>query len=220
MNIENTLNAVFLKRCVFCGEIMPDDSEGYLCEACHKELNLKYTEFSESKTEPLDGIVHCLRYEDKIRSAIIRYKFYGAQSYHKYFGYLMYKRLKRKPNWKIDAITYVPMGLKRMMERGFNQSELLGREIGKLSGLPVEKTLRKKPLTKRQANLPAEKRRENVRNKFSAVDSAAVDGKSYLLVDDVYTTGSTAAECAGALKGSGAARVYCITLAKTVQAAE
>ncbi len=94
------------------------------------------------------------------------------------------------------------------------QSELLAREIGRRTHTPVENAVRRVRNTPAQAGLTSAKRRLNVSGAFRAKKRAAIDGRRVLLIDDVMTTGATAASCARALKRAGARQVTLLTLAR------
>jgi ComF family protein len=112
---------------------------------------------------------------------------------------------------RFDAIVPVPLYWRRRIERGFNQAELLARQLSGSTGLPVVRVLRRVRATSTQAGLSNTSRRRNV---AAAFRSRSVAGKRLLLIDDVMTTGSTAAACATALKRAGAARVALLTVAR------
>lgn len=112
----------------------------------------------------------------------------------------------------IEQITFVPMHPKNERKRGFNQAELLARELGKLWGIPVVRAVEKIKETEPQASLPHKARRENIRGAFGLAKFALCD--SILMVDDVCTTGATLNECGRVLKESGIARVYGLTVAR------
>ncbi len=112
----------------------------------------------------------------------------------------------------------VPLHWQRRWQRGFNQSELLAHEIARRAGLPVLDVLRRVRATKTQAGLSNTNRRRNVAQAFRCRRGSRwlqrIQGKRVLLIDDVMTTGSTAAACAGALKRAGAAGVVLLTVAR------
>jgi len=114
---------------------------------------------------------------------------------------------------QIEQITFVPMRPKDERERGFNQAELLARELGKLWGIPVVRALEKIKDTKSQASLRSrDARRENVQGAFRL--AKFIPCASILIVDDIYTTGATLHECARPLKESGIAQLYGLTVAR------
>jgi ComF family protein len=113
-----------------------------------------------------------------------------------------------------DFIVPVPLHWRRQWSRGFNQSELLARALSRSTGIPVSRALRRVKAGASQAGLSNSARRRNVNQAFRCRAGEAMRGKRVLLLDDVMTTGSTAASCARALKGAGAARVALLTLAR------
>jgi ComF family protein len=117
----------------------------------------------------------------------------------------------------IDLLIPVPLHRDRLRERGFNQALLLAKELSRRTGIPCRKRiLQKKNPTLPQVSLSGAEREKQVRGSFHLVGEEAVDGKTVLLVDDVYTTGATANECSKVLLNGGAARVDVITLAHAV----
>lgn len=116
---------------------------------------------------------------------------------------------------RFDAIVPMPLHWRRRWERGFNQSELLAREIGWRWNAPVRKIVRRVKSTVPQAGLTNAKRRLNVAGAFEARGNARLKGARVLLVDDVLTTGATAAACARALKRAGARHVALLAVART-----
>ncbi len=115
---------------------------------------------------------------------------------------------------RFDAIVPIPLHWMRRWMRGFNQAELLARALGRRCGIPVIPALRRVHATLSQAGLSNTARRKNVAGAFRSRSGRPVDGKRILLVDDVMTTGSTAAACAMALKRAGAIRVVLLTVAR------
>lgn len=122
------------------------------------------------------------------------------------------------PDWDAepDVILPIPLHRRRERRRGFNQSALLARQLGRSLGIPVsEEGMQRTINTQPQIGLSPEQRYENVRDAFVA-DSAQVEGKQILLIDDVYTTGATMNAAANALLASGAKGVSAYCLARAV----
>jgi len=118
---------------------------------------------------------------------------------------------------KAQLIVPVPLHPTRMRERGYNQSELLAKNIGEYLNIPMsKKSLLRVRNTKSQTRLAPEKRRENVKGAFMVKGPEHVANKHILLVDDVFTTGATLDECAIALINGEASAVYAITCAAAV----
>jgi len=113
-----------------------------------------------------------------------------------------------------DLIVPVPLHWRRQWKRGFNQSELLARRLSRATAIPTRNALRRVKPTATQAGLSNAARRRNMVQAFVCRRTQAVRGKRILLVDDVMTTGTTAAACARALKGAGATRVALLTVAR------
>jgi ComF family protein len=131
---------------------------------------------------------------------------------------------------RFDAVVPMPLHWRRRWERGFNQSELLAREIARRWNAPVVKAVLRVKATASQAGLTNAKRRANMSGAFSTRPSRfrefvgaclalgkrmPLKGARVLLIDDVLTTGATAAACARALKRAGASRVTLAAVART-----
>jgi ComF family protein len=154
-------------------------------------------------------------YEGALREAIHAFKFQGRKDVGRYLVRLLEARLKGLQE-RIDCIVAVAVTERRLKERGFNQSFVIAHEIGRITGRPVlPSVLRKVKENEDQFKLPKERRAKNVRGVFAAGKTDAVSGKRVLLVDDLFTTGSTAHEAARALCTVGAAEVLLFTLART-----
>ena len=148
-------------------------------------------------------------YEGALRELIHVYKYGRVQTLAKPLGDLLAAALPREE--RFDAVTAVPLHWRRQWQRGFNQSELLAPRYG----IPVVRALRRVRSTETQAGLSNTRRRENVATAFECRRGArALAGKRILLIDDVMTTGSTAAACARVLKRAGAAKVALLTVAR------
>ncbi len=116
-----------------------------------------------------------------------------------------------------SLIVPVPLHPRRLRERGFNQSVVLAREIAGEHSISLDFTILKRMIyTEPQVNLDRKKRGSNVKGAFKIMDSEGVKGERVILIDDVYTTGSTVRECARVLIRSGVAEVAVLTLARAV----
>lgn len=118
--------------------------------------------------------------------------------------------------WKLNMIIPVPLGQKRLKERGYNQVALVARPLAYELGLEyAPRALQKTRETRSQVGLNLSQRRENVSQAYQA-DPAAVKRKSILLMDDVATTGSTISACTEALLSAGTQTVYALTIARAL----
>jgi ComF family protein len=160
-------------------------------------------------------------YEGVLRKLIHIFKFEGVRTLQRPLGALLAQALPRES--RFDAVVPMPLHWRRRWQRGFNQSELLAREIGRRWNVPVRGLARRKRATAPQAGLTSAQRRKNVEGAFEVRKvgaskvgkaSAPLRGMRILLIDDVLTTGATASACARALKRAGAAQVTFLALAR------
>jgi ComF family protein len=128
------------------------------------------------------------------------------------FGSMMIRAYPR--DQRFDMLVPVPAHWRRRLWRGFDQAEVLARELSRRTGIPAVRALRRKRHTDPQAGLTRRQRRENIRGCFQTAAPEAVRGRRVLLIDDVLTTGATVNAAAAALKQAGAAHVAVFTLAR------
>lgn len=123
---------------------------------------------------------------------------------------------KSEELWKgTEVVVPVPLHPKKKRKRGFNQAEIIARELTRIKGITfVKDALAKVKVTPPQTSLLAEERRQNIKGTFGLKRKEKIEGRSVLLVDDVYTTGSTVRECSAVLKAGGAKDVKALTLAQ------
>jgi ComF family protein len=155
-------------------------------------------------------------YEGTLRELIHLYKYSKIRTMARPLSNLLMAALPRTEAF--DAVTPVPLHWRKRWQRSFNQSELLAREIARRTGIPVLNAVRRVRATQTQAGLSNTGRRQNVTKAFECRSGERwrqlISGKRILLIDDVMTTGSTAASCALALKQGGASRVVLLTVAR------
>ena len=151
-------------------------------------------------------------YQGKLRELIHLYKYGKVRTLARPLGDLLLQALPRDEAF--DCITPVPLHWRKRWQRGFNQADLLARRVAAAAGMPRSRLLRRLRFTASQASLSHTNRRRNVTAAFGCRRPERVAGRRILLIDDVMTTGSTAAACALALKRAGAARVALLTLAR------
>ncbi len=155
-------------------------------------------------------------YEGALRTLIHLFKYSGMKPLARPLAACMDRAISNDESF--DAVVPVPLYWRRQWKRGFNQSELLARHIGKRRGIPVLRALRRTRATATQAGLASAGRQRNVAGAFVLRAKAKIDprlaGKKILLIDDVMTTGATAGACASVLKRGGAKSVSLLTLAR------
>ena len=156
--------------------------------------------------------VYCYgAYGGVLRRLIHLFKYQRVRSLERPLADYLLRALPRER--RFDAIVPVPLNWRRRWRRGFNQAELLARRLSRRTGIPVAKALRRPRAAAPQAGLTLAARRHNIQT-GTFIAAAPVAGQSILLLDDVFTTGSTATACALALKRAGAARVSVLTVAR------
>jgi ComF family protein len=149
-------------------------------------------------------------FEDELRDLIHLLKYGRVQTVARPLGKLLSAVVPR--DQVFDAIVPMPLHWRKRWQRGFNQAELLAQELSRRTGIPVRKLVRRIKNTSAQAGLTSAKRRANMSMAFRT--TRPLDGQRLILLDDVLTTGSTAASCARALKRAGASYVAMVTVAR------
>lgn len=210
---EKILNLIFPEVCGFCDKI----NKNNLCKTC--ELALSKYEINcitEVEDKYFDYLFSALKYENIVREKIIKYKFNEKSYLYKTFVKIIIKNKKIYSFLKLyDIIISVPMHKLKKSVRGYNQSELIAKEISKQIEIKFEKNILVKQInTEVQSTLTKTQRMKNVKGAFSITDFTKVRGKKIILVDDIYTTGSTVNECGKILKQAGAKEICVVTIAK------
>lgn len=211
----------FVTRTPWCGDCTNNMEKlrGQLtiCDKCGKYIESE-SELCGDCRERMPSFEICRAagpYSDAFRIAIKVLKFIGKKNLAYRMGCMMAKVIKEEKRfWPIDLVVPVPASQGSLKQRGFSQTELLARQIAKNLKLKLGGNLlvRVKD-TPTQRELTREEREKNLQSAFDIKDRKKVQGKSILLVDDVYTTGSTIRECTRILLEAGAARVSVITWA-------
>ncbi len=208
------LDLLFPPKCVFCGKVL-DGGQGGICARCQRELPWLTGSLAEQTGEFFSLCAAPLRYQDKVRDSIRRYKFKGRRGYHKVYGALVAQCVHDHLAGRYDLITWVPLSPQRKRERGYDQAFLLASAAALELGEVAVETLRKGRDTDPQSGISeASRRRANVLGAYEPVDPELVHGRRILLIDDVVTTGSTLSECARILRTMGASDVVCAALAR------
>ncbi|MDO4270036.1 MAG: hypothetical protein Q4C72_03830 [Eubacteriales bacterium] len=213
------MGLIYPDKCVLCGETLPlDAGKAMVCAACAGEVRQKYRCAETVRIDDADGAAAPLYYTGKVSGAMQRLKFHHKQHYADWFAAqtlpLLTERLDR---WQPDLITYMPIGPLRWYQRGYNQAELIARKIAEPLGLPCRAALDKRLFSRRQSRQQGlAARQKNVEHAFLPAKGVDLGGLSVVLVDDIITTGSSAASAVKILRQMGAARVYVLasTLAR------
>ena len=201
------LDLIFPPRCEVCRK----NSQAAMCQDCFIEI--KYM-------KPHLGIHSVSTYEGALKEAIHRFKFKNRKRLADPLGLLLVNYLSHIPSinmQEIDAIVPVPLHQRRLKERGFNQVALVAQIMQKYFEVPVLPALERIKDTEAQFDLAREERFHNIKEAFRVNHNHSVAAKRDLLLDDIYTTGATIAECSKCLKTAGAKRVEILTLSRAVE---
>lgn len=207
---------IFPQCCLICGKILPN----FLCQECKKELYEKAIfkiENNKNKQLYFEKHIYIFMYKDKIRNLILGYKFNEKSYLYKIFSKIIIKNEKICGILKkYDIIIPVPIHKKRKKQRGYNQSELIAREIAhNIQNLEYQNNiLEKTKNTKPQSTLRQKQRRENAQNVYKLLNKEKINNKKIIIFDDIYTTGSTVNEVSKILKQNGAKEIIILTIAK------
>jgi len=201
------LDLLYPPRCVGCRR-----AGEWLCAGCLAQVRFLPPERWAGAFGPVDGAASAAYSEGPLREAIHAFKYEGARALAPLLGEMLYACWLAAP-LPGEVLVPVPLHPRRLRERGYNQSQLLARELARLAGLRLDdRTLRRERHTRPQVTLNAAERRANVEGAFGC--GPALAGQAALRVDDVFTTGATLAACAAALKAQGARSVWALTLAR------
>jgi ComF family protein len=205
---------LFPAACAGCATPLEEPQKAPLCGLCASALPYAETH-REVKQAGFDRVISACRHESPIKEVIASFKYSGRLSSAHFLGGLLEQAVRRQlGSDPADGIVPVPLHPVRFRERTFNQASVLAAELGKRLQLPVwERRLNRRHAAPPQAELSGKERRLNVRSAFEAAPLPA-RGARVLLVDDVFTTGSTAEACARALKQAGAVEVTVVTLSR------
>lgn len=229
------LNLIYPQACVLCGKVVGiKDKYEWICSKCERRtFKYKKEKYDESLTPIIyeshnsilknekyfEGLFYLYDYKSIIRMLILNYKFRDNSYISRFFASEILKSKKfNEIIARYDIIMSVPIDKKSESIRGYNQTALIFKYLSKYIDKKEIKictdNLVKIKRTKRQSSLSGIEREKNVSGAFSLLRPAEIVGKSIIIFDDIYTTGSTINEISKLLKSNGAARVLAVTLAK------
>lgn len=227
---EKMMDFLYPRTCPVCGEVVGEKEEKVCTECKEKLVYIKNPSCSKCG-KPLQNFREqycrdCKRhahyfdrgkavwvYNKELRESIYRFKYDNKREYADFY---IEEIVKRHGGWikslGVEVIIPVPLHKKKQKSRGFNQAEVLARGIGKALNIPVEtKLICRQKNTVAQKELNSKERQKNLKNAFKIVQND-VQLRKVLLVDDIYTTGSTIDAMATVLKSGGVKEVYMICL--------
>lgn len=220
-------------NCPICGNAPFDGTPGMFCSQCLVKLEFISGTRCPGCGGELDGIFKvckkCMALEQRpwntayslfemretIRECIIKYKYRNHTEFARPLGILLGRYLKNTlPNTEEYVLVPIPLHWTRHLQRGFNQAEILCRFVSHETGYPVVRGLKRIRRTNQQAKLNREERIKNLNGAFSGIHRNKWLGKHILLLDDVFTTGTTLTVASQELIRQGAEHISVITLAR------
>lgn len=212
------LDLLYPRKCALCRKILSKDETDY-CRKCR--VDTPFFPIREENTHPsgksklrfLDSATAVWYYKGNVREAILRLKFHKALFLAEPLGRSLAFRVQQTHPEGFDLLTWVPVSAKRKRQRGYDQSELLAKAVSTELGIPLKPLLKKLRNNPAQSGMSGEERLANVLGVYRAVEGQNLTGLCVLLIDDVFTTGATAEECARVLLSAGAKEVHCAVVA-------
>lgn len=207
------LDLLYPPRCALCHEFVPRGSI-LICDDCKR--NLRFTEDGgKQKTAFVSAAIAPFYYEKDVRESLHRFKFFGCTGYARAYAPYVADLIRKEFGDHYDVLSWVPISRKRLRKRGYDQGALLAKAVGKCLGMRPVRTLKKIRDTAPQSLTgSAEKRKSNIAGAYAPFKPERFKGKRVLLLDDIFTTGSTVSECGRTLGMAGAERVLCATVAR------
>lgn len=199
-----------------------DDDEEYILEKFEgyregygkvEEKKIEYSrcKFCENKNFYFDRAISCIEYCDKSKVLVLSLKYYGNTYMSRYIAQVMRDKLEFE-QLSADYIIPVPLHKKRMRIRGFNQAEKIASYLSEYTNIPIIDCVKRNRNTKRLYALNKFQREKELKNAFEVkVDSEEIIGKRIILVDDIFTTGTTVNEISKKLKIYGVDEIIVLT---------
>lgn len=242
--IQGFIDFISPRECLFCGGITDYLGERNLCQSCIQSIEFINQPICPLCGAPVKAYYqsHCkiendickkcsqekfafdmarsaaiYRPESALARAIICFKHSNLRSLLPFLSKLLFSAFEKFYSGEaIDLVIPTPLHWKRWIKRGYNQSSLLAKKLSAAYQIPLmEKALKRVINTQPQSGGLAE-RKLNVKDAFKVVNKSLFYNKDILLVDDVFTTGSTANEIAKELKSAGASKVFVLTIARAI----
>lgn len=227
--IEKIVNLVYPRRCPVCDDIVPM-GQGLACNECYRKIkyikeprcrkcgkqmqdeNAMFCKDCEKRKHEYEYGFALYDYQS-MKSSVYRFKYSKRSEYAKYYAKDMIENLAREiEGIGADALIPVPLHVSRKTRRGYNQAELLAKELSKLTGIPCySKLVTRVRNTVPQKELNVQERQNNLKKAF-LIHSDVVKLNKTIVVDDIYTTGSTIDAVARELRQHGVGKVYYLTL--------
>lgn len=219
------LDFLYKKKCISCQRIQ----DNILCKSCIN--NIQVLDNSCIKCDFIlsnNTCNHCNNnniyfeklfsigiYSGLLKTLIYEYKYNKNKDLSKLFSDLVYEKIKNIKD-KIDIITSIPIHKEKLKTRGFNQAELFAKRISYKTRWKYLEIIERVKNTKAQFSLNILERKENLKDAF-IINKKNIENKNVVLVDDIYTTGTTIKEACIELKKSGVNKIYIIVIARAIE---
>lgn len=208
------MDLIYPPRCTFCHDFVKN-GKILVCDKCKDNLP-RTLNAGRQKTTFVTACIAPFYYEKDVKESLHRFKFRSCTGYARAYAPYLAELIRSEFGDGYDVLTWVPISRKRYKKRGYDQAQLLAKEVGKLLGVRPIRTLRKIRNTPPQSRAgDAEKRRKNISGAYAVWKPERFAGKRILIFDDIFTTGSTISECARTLGKAGADQILCATVART-----
>lgn len=190
------LHRIRAPRCFKCGKEMEQEGREFCPDCCRGDHSF-------------DQGISVFRYDDLMRGSVAAFKFHNKREYAEFYGMELAAALEPfLGKWNPQVCVPVPLHRKKRKSRGYNQAELLALQISRRCEIPVRFNLVERiKETSPQKELGRKKRKNNLKNAFK-IKEHDVELKRVLLVDDIYTTGSTIDAISEILRGAGVKEIY------------
>lgn len=225
--IKKALELLYPTTCIFCGEICKKG----ICESCREKIVYIQEPLCKKCGKPIQSqekeyCFDCQKrrvhyeqgrslwlHEKPVSSSIYNFKYKNKRVYGEVYGRELAEQFGTLIRmWKIDVLIPVPIHRKRMRKRGYNQAEIIARELGNRMNIPVDTSvIIRERETMPQKELGQKNRRKNLKKAFR-LTGKRMRGKNILLIDDIYTTGSTIEAMAELLKKTKCEKIYFLTI--------
>ena len=210
---EALIYFLFPPRCPNCREIV--DERYQLCTACEEKI--LRVDFYDKRLEPLDKVLRVTRYRGGSRDLLRKLKFDNNLNVLPPLRKILNDVSNREEILEllkgVDFAVPVPLHQERLKERGFNQTEEIFGEWLAKKNLPLRNFLIRTRATPKLYNLGKAEREKVLSGAFAAAEQIDLHGKTILIVDDIFTTGTTCRECANVLKSLGAEKIFVLAFA-------
>ena len=227
------------QNCVVCGGIVINRDLSQVCQDCFSSLGPLHEPVCQVCGKPLPGGKYSIAdtcgecrsdppqfdqarawgpYEGDLRKILLEFKYAGLKTLAGPLSELLCGTIESGFNVPFDWIAPVPLHRNRLRERGYDQALLLARKVSRKTGIPILRGLRRIRETRPQYGLSSRERRENTKGAFSLSDTTRLNKPSILVLDDVFTTGSTTSSISKCLKRKlGTGFIGILTVARAVR---